>query len=101
MKIKEEKRTAFVNTRVTPAEKVVLTLQAKAEDLSLGDFVRQQLDRPKVRKTKAERQKVIQLARIGNNLNQISRWANTYKNNAEATQILIGLIEIRELLKCL
>ncbi|OEU70812.1 MAG: hypothetical protein BA863_11930 [Desulfovibrio sp. S3730MH75] len=101
MKIKEEKRTAWITLRVAPAEKENLILQAKVEELSMGDFLRQQLDRPKVRKTKAERQKVIQLARIGNNLNQISRWANTYKKNAEAAQILIGLIEIRELLKCL
>ncbi|SDL22557.1 mobilisation protein (MobC) [Maridesulfovibrio ferrireducens] len=101
MNIKDEKRTAFVNTRVTPTEKAILTLQAKTEGMSLGDYVRVQLDRPRVRKTKAERQKVIQLVRIGNNLNQLARWANTYKKNAESAQVVLGLLEIEEKLKCL
>lgn len=97
----EEKRTEFVNTRVTPTEKHLLKIQAEAEGMSLGDFVRVQLNRPRVRKTKVERQKVIHLTRIGNNLNQIARWANTYKKNAEAAQVVLVLLEIREEFKCL
>ncbi|NDV24704.1 plasmid mobilization relaxosome protein MobC [Desulfovibrio sp. JC022] len=97
----EEKRTEFVNTRVTPTEKHLLKIQAEAEGMSVGDFVRMQLNRPRVRKTKVERQKVIHLARIGNNLNQIARWANTYKKNAEAAQVMLVLLEIREEFKCL
>ncbi len=31
-----------------------------------------------------------QLARIGSNLNQIARWANTHKSAAEAVEILRG-----------
>ncbi|TIH19826.1 plasmid mobilization relaxosome protein MobC [Marinifilum sp. JC120] len=101
MKNNEEKRTEFVNTRVTPSEKKILKLQAEAEDMSLGDYVREKLNSPRVRKTKAERQKVIHLARIGNNMNQLARWANTYKKNAEAAQMVLALLEIKEQLKCL
>ena len=35
-----------------------------------------------------ERQRTCELAKIGNNLNQIARWANTYKENAEAAEYL-------------
>lgn len=32
-----------------------------------------------------------QLARIGNNLNQIAKWANTYKSTAEAVEVIQAL----------
>ena len=34
---------------------------------------------------------VRQVARLGNNLNQIARWANTYKGGADAVQVLAHL----------
>ena len=39
-----------------------------------------------------------QVARIGNNLNQIARWANTYKDAAEATQVISSLVQIESAL---
>ena len=45
-----------------------------------------------------ERERTRELARIGSNLNQIARWANTHKTEAEAVQILAHLVAIeREL----
>ncbi|MBC7201820.1 MAG: plasmid mobilization relaxosome protein MobC [Pseudomonas balearica] len=38
------------------------------------------------------------LARAGNNLNQIGRWANTYKSNADAVQVLAALVGIEQIL---
>lgn len=45
--------------------------------------------------TPADPALVRELAKIGNNLNQLARWANTYKSNIEAVQILsqLGAIE--------
>lgn len=49
-----------------------------------------------------EQEKVRQLARIGNNLNQIAKWCNIHKDGAEAIQILQQLMEIeREVKRCI
>jgi hypothetical protein len=45
-----------------------------------------------------EKERLRQLARIGANLNQLARWANTHKRRAEALDILITLAALeREL----
>ena len=41
-----------------------------------------------------ERARVREIARIGNNLNQIARWANTYKDAAEAVEVVAHLAAI-------
>ena len=42
--------------------------------------------------TELERERTRELARIGSNLNQIARWANTYKENAEAVEVAAHLV---------
>ena len=37
-------------------------------------------------------------ARIGSNLNQIARWANTHKENAEAVEVIAHLVSIERAL---
>ena len=39
------------------------------------------------------------LAKIGNNLNQIARWANTYKSNTDALEIIQALLAIQRALR--
>ena len=39
-----------------------------------------------------ERERTRQIARIGNNLNQIARWANTQKTAAEAVSVVAHLV---------
>ena len=101
MSTAKEKRTAWVTVRVTQVEKKKFIAQANAEEMSIGDFVRMRLNAPRVRKTKNERAKVLQLARIGNNLNQLARWANTYKSSTDSLQLLMRLQDIKEQLSCL
>ena len=36
----------------------------------------------------------MQVARIGNNLNQLARWANTYAERAEAVEVIAHLVAI-------
>ena len=42
-----------------------------------------------------ERERTQQLARLGNNLNQIARWANTHKGAVEAVEVIAHLIAIK------
>ena len=41
-----------------------------------------------------ERERNRQVARIGNNLNQIARWANTHRSEAEAVEVIAHLVAI-------
>ena len=43
---------------------------------------------------KVERERTRELARIGSNLNQIARWANTHKGNAEVVEVIAHLVAI-------
>ncbi len=42
-----------------------------------------------------------QVARIGNNLNQIARWANTHASEAEAVEVIAHLVVIERALAAL
>ncbi|MDE0527716.1 MAG: plasmid mobilization relaxosome protein MobC [Truepera sp.] len=42
----------------------------------------------------AEVERTRQIARIGNNLNQIARWANTHKAAVEAVEVVAHLVAI-------
>lgn len=71
---------------------------------SISDLVREGLDlklknRSPVRKRltrAADPVLVAQVGKIGSNLNQLARWANTEKAGADAVQILAELVRIRE-----
>ncbi len=97
-------------------QSVVMQLRAEAEakDASMSDVLRSRLaheavkplGRPTPRKrpvaTAAPRVDpalLRELARIGNNLNQIGRWCNTHKDEADAVQVLRALVAIERLLK--
>ena len=45
-----------------------------------------------------ERERTRELARIGANLNQIARWANTYASEAEAIEVVAHLVAIERAL---
>ena len=84
-------RTAWLKLRVTPAEKEAIATKAAAQGQTVTDFIRQRALDYRLRQTPLEREHVRQLARIGANLNQLARWANTFKNRAEAVQVLAAL----------
>ncbi|SDL53947.1 mobilisation protein (MobC) [Maridesulfovibrio ferrireducens] len=94
-------RTKWINLRVTPEEKKIITSEAETKGMSTCDFVRHKLGKQRVRKTKREREKLLHVARIGNNLNQLARWANTYKSNADSILILAELSAVEKELKCI
>ena len=94
-------RTVTANARVTPEELEQWRAKARAAGVSLSELVRQAMARTRTwtaAARDAERERTFQLARIGSNLNQIARWANTHKASAEAVEVIAHLMTIeREL----
>ena len=69
--------------------------------MSVSALLRGALDGAKARRRRrsvADPALVRELARVGNNLNQLARWANRDKGGVEAVAVLARLVEIeREL----
>lgn len=99
MKEKAPSRTAWIKLRVTPAEKEAITAKAQAQGQTVTDFIRQRALDYRLRQTPLEKEHVRQLARVGANLNQLARWANTYKSRADALQVLAVLLSIERSFK--
>ena len=72
--------------------------------LLLSDLVCRSVGRVRawtVAHTELERERTRELARIGSNLNQILRWANIHKENAEAVEVVAHLVAIERALDTL
>ncbi|MDJ0573326.1 MAG: MobC family plasmid mobilization relaxosome protein [Pleurocapsa sp. MO_192.B19] len=101
---KKSNKTNIVNIRVTNEEKLNWELFAHAEGMKTSQLARYLLNKYSTgyacdRRSRQEFNR--QVARIGNNLNQIARWANTYKGAAEATQVIASLKRIESALLAL
>jgi hypothetical protein len=102
-----ELRPKWVHVKVNEQERTAWQAQAGAAGLTLADLIRKRLGdakevgREPIRRRAARRADPALLAalgRIGSNLNQVARWANTYKDKAEAVQVLAALVAIEQLL---
>ena len=106
-------KTNHIGIRATDDEKLDWELKAHSEGLKVSQLARDLLNnysnsygsksRSASNKVSSVRSRSriefnLQVARIGNNLNQIARWANTYKSAAEATQVITGLARIESAL---
>ena len=97
-------REVWVKIRASEAERAEWHTKARSVGLSLSDLVRRSVDRVRtwtVAHTELERERTRELARIGSNLNQIARWANTHKENAEALEVVAHLVAIERALDTL
>lgn len=92
------RRSAWIKLRVTPEEKKVIAAKAAAQGLTVTDFLRQRALDYRLRQTALEKERIRQIARIGANLNQLARWANTWKGRAEAVEILTTLASLERAL---
>ena len=84
-------RAVWVKVRASDAERAEWHAKARFAGLTLSDLVRRSLGRSRtwtVPHAKVERERTREAARIGNNLNQIARWANTHKGAAEAVEVI-------------
>ena len=97
------RRSKWVHVKISESEKESWQSLAEADDLTLSDLIRQHMGaaqmvhREPVKKRRVKRidpALIRELAKIGNNLNQISRWANTYKSDAEAMAVLRALLSV-------
>ena len=103
-------RSALVQVRVRPSELAVWRSKAASAGVSLSVLVRQAMtrtgawtptpaDAERERAHEVERVRTREVARIGNNLNQIARWANEHKSSADAGEVLVGLVAIEQALR--
>ena len=96
-----EGREVWVKIRASKAERAEWHAKARSVGLSLSDLVRRSVGRVRtwtVAHAELERERTRELARIGSNLNQIARWANIHKEDAEVVEVVAHLVAIeREL----
>ena len=81
--------------RVTPAEHAAWKAKAAAAGVSPSELLRRAMAQTRTWTAPAravERERTRQIARIGNNLNQLARWANTHASAAEAVSVLAHLV---------
>ena len=96
-----ERRTGQIHLRVSPAEVAVWRAKAEAAGVPLSDLLRRAMARTRTWTAAAaevERERTRQVARIGNNLNQIARWANTHAAPIDAVEIIAKLVCISQTL---
>ena len=89
-----DRRTVRVHARVSPAELADWRAKSVAAGVPLSDLLRQAMARTRTWTAAAadvERERTRQVARIGNNLNQIARWANTHASAVDAVEVIANL----------
>ena len=97
-------RAVWVKVRASEAERAEWHAKARSAGLTLSDLVRRSIGRVRtwtVAHAGVERERTRELARVGNNLNQIARWANRHKGAAEAVEVLARLVSIERALTAL
>ena len=96
MKKTTHARSAAVIIRVHPEERDLLKLNAGLHGMNVSDYVRQTCLGLRLRRTPEEKRRLRELARIGSNLNQIARWANTHKESLEVVEVLATLASLEK-----
>ena len=90
-----ERRTVRVHVRVSPAQLAAWRAKAATVGVPLSDLLRQAMTWTRTWTAAAadsERERTRQIARIGNNLNQLARWANTHGSAVEAIAVIANLV---------
>ena len=101
---KAERRTVMIAARVTRAEHAAWQEKAAAAGVSPSALLRQAMARTRAWTAPAlavERERTRQVARVGNNLNQLARWANTHPSKAEAVEVVAQLVSVERALLAL
>ena len=86
---------------VTPAELAAWNAKASAAGVTLSELLRQAMSRTQTWTAPAmevERERTRQVARIGSNLNQIARWANTHLDELAPVEVIAHLVAIERAL---
>ncbi len=85
------KLDSYIKVRLSKQEKIEWQEKAARAGLPLSNLLRQAMKKTRTW-TAADRSLISEQTReislIGNNLNQIAKWANTYKSTAEAIEVI-------------
>ena len=97
-----ERRTVEIHARVSPAERAAWRAKAAAAGVPVSALLRQAMARTRTWTAAAaevERERIRQVARIGNNLNQLARWANRHASAADAVTVIANLVSFERSLR--
>ena len=101
------KREKWLHVRLSDEERAAWQAMAAAEKLTVADLIRQKMgesrtvDREPKKKRAARRadpELIQSMGRVGSNLNQLARWANTHAGAADAGHIIKCLLAIDQTL---
>ena len=84
-------RDHFIKVRVTESEFADFRARAGEAGMTVSDLVRYRLTGYRVRQTDTDKNRLRHLARIGSNINQLARWANSRKAAAPALEVVLWL----------
>jgi hypothetical protein len=122
MKRSEGKKTKRLSVRLEVEEWDFLQRQAEESGMVLSDFVRVRMGVGNVRENEKRilgkkqkkntgkenkeeyREIAAQIAKVGNNVNQIARWVNTFKSSADAVRVvrvLAGVVDKLERIRAM
>jgi Bacterial mobilisation protein (MobC) len=94
-----EKLNSSIKIRLSKEEKFSWQEKAVRAGIPLSTLIREAMSRTRTW-TASDRsslqEQTRQISRIGNNLNQIAKWANTYKSTAEAIEVIEALRAIEQ-----
>lgn len=84
-------RGRVIKVRVTDAELADFRTRANDAGMTVSDLIRFRLTGYRVRQTSADKTRLRELSRIGSNVNQLARWANSRKAAAPALEVVLWL----------
>ena len=103
------KRDKWVHVKVTDGERDDWKRKSIEAGMPVADMIRRKMNTAEVGRRvasvktcklgKVDPDLLAGITRIGNNLNQIARWANTYKKSADAVEIISYLLVFERMLK--
>ena len=97
-----ERRSVEIHVRVSPAERAAWRAKAAEAGVPLSALLRQAMARTRTWTAPAlaiGRERSRQIARIGNNLNQLARWVNTHASAVEAVTVIANLVAFERTLR--
>ena len=105
-----KRKRHLVQARVSPAEYAAWTAKAASAGVSSSALLREAMthtgvwtptadDAAREHAREVERERTREIARLGNNLNQIARWANRHKSALEAVEVIVHLAAIERALR--
>ena len=94
-------RDRLLKVRLTSEELTDIQAKAEAAGITVSDLARRRLLDYRLRQSGQEREILLHLARIGGNINQLARWANTHKGRIETIEMISRLDELQAGIKAL